>query len=83
VTELFSIVSKMELTIVDESNVRKGALIQEFCGQVVASGIVIDPDEMTPCECYQIVNSQCKSKKQMYTFMRLLFANSKLDLATK
>ena len=48
ITAIFEMVSRMELTIVDESKVSKGALIQNFCSDVVASGIIIDPKEMTP-----------------------------------
>jgi len=38
----------MELTIVDESLATKGALIQSFCSEVVAAGVIIEPSMMTP-----------------------------------
>ena len=48
ISAIFEIVSRMELTIVDESKVTKAALIQGFCSAVVASGIIIEPKDMTP-----------------------------------
>jgi hypothetical protein len=80
---IFNEVSKMEYTIIDESGASKKALIDYFCNAVVATGIVIDPDEFTPESCYEVIGYQCKNKTQIYTFMRLMFANRNLDLETK
>ena len=70
----------MELQIVDETGISKSALINAFCSEIVATGIVIPADEFTPQSCYEVIGYQCKSKQQIYTFLRLLFSNP--DTAT-
>ena len=81
---IFNTVSRMELQIQDMSKANKSAMINEFCSQIVSSGIVIDPAEFTPENCYEVIGYQCKSsKQQLYTFMRLLFANPKLPTDKK
>lgn len=80
---IFNTVSKMELQIVDEAGISKSALINAFCSEIVATGIVIPPDDFTPQSCYEVIGYQCKSKQQMYTFIRLLFSNPGVALDTK
>ena len=75
ITNIFSIVSKLELTCVDEKMRSKAALINSFCSEITASGLIIEPEEMLPTTCYEIIGYQCKSKAQVYTFLRLMFAN--------
>jgi hypothetical protein len=75
ITKIFSIVSKLELTCVDEKMRSKAALINSFCSEITAAGFIMDPLEMLPTTCYEIIGYQCKSKAQVYTFMRLMFAN--------
>ena len=62
ITNIFSIVSKLELTCVDEKMRSKAALINSFCSEITASGLIIDPEEMLPTTCYEIIGYQCKSK---------------------
>ena len=83
IQEIFSMVSKLELTVVDNSLKSKGALINSFCSEIVASGQIMEPKEITPTSCYEVIGYQCKSKAQVYTFFRLLFANPEVDLETK
>ena len=83
IVNILSIVSKLELTCVDEKMRSKAALINSFCSEITASGLIIDPEEILPTTCYEIINFQCKSKAQVYTFMRLLFANPGLKKEMK
>lgn len=69
--------------MVDETLISKGALINQFCSEIVVSGLVIDPSQMTPCDCYEVIGYQAKSKAQVYTFLKLLFANPEVDTDTK
>lgn len=74
-TIIFNMVSKMELSVDEYSQHSKGALISQFGSEVVAKGIIIPPEAMTPESCYEVISYQCKSKDQIYTFLRLMFAN--------
>jgi hypothetical protein len=83
IIEIFGKISKLEMTVVDEALVSKAALINQFCSEIVVSGLVIDPAQMSPCDCYEVIGYQAKSKIQVYTFMKLLFANPDVDTETK
>jgi hypothetical protein len=50
---------------------------------VVVSGIIIDPTEMNPTDCYEVIGFQAKSKAQIYTFFKLLFSNPNLETDIK
>jgi hypothetical protein len=76
-------VSKLELTVVNEQLKSKGALINAFCSEIVASGLVMEPKDIVPTSCYEVIGYQCKSKAQVYTFFRLLFANPEVTLEIK
>lgn len=67
----------------DETGTSKSALINAFCSEIVSSGIIIDPEDFTPEACYEVIGYQCKSKAQVYTFMRLLFANPNITTEKK
>ena len=69
--------------MVDEALITKAALINQFCSEVVASGLVIPADQMSAEECYEVISYQAKSKVQVYTFMKLLFGNSNIDTEIK
>jgi len=62
ITSIFNTVSKMELQILDESGISKSALINAFCNEILASGIIISPVDFTPENCYEIIGYQCKNK---------------------
>ena len=81
--EIFSKVSRLEMTVTDEALVSKAALINQFCSEIVVSGLVIEPAQMGPEECYEVIGFQAKSKVQVYTFMKLLFANPNVDTDKK
>ena len=83
ILEVFSKISRLEMTVVDEALITKAALINQFCSEVVASGLVIPADQMSAEECYEVISYQAKSKVQVYTFMKLLFGNSNIDTETK
>ena len=72
---VFNMVSKIELTCTDPSLKSKSALVSQFCSEIIPTGLILSPAEMTPQSCYEVIGYQCKSKAQIYTFMRLLFAN--------
>jgi len=55
-------VSKMELSVDEYSQFSKGALISQFCAEIVAKGIIIPPEAMTCEACYEVISYQCKSK---------------------
>lgn len=81
--EIFSKISRLEMTVVDEALVSKAALINQFCSEIVVSGLVIEPSQMGPEDCYEVIGFQAKSKVQVYTFLKLLFANPNVDTDTK
>ena len=83
ILEIFSKISRLEMTVVDEALITKAALINQFCSEVVASGLVIPADQMSAEECYEVISYQAKSKVQVYTFMKLLFGNPNIDTETK
>jgi hypothetical protein len=55
IQEIFGMVSKLELTCVDDTMKSKAALINSFCSEVVASGLIFDPIEMLPTTCYEVI----------------------------
>ena len=57
VREIFSIVSRMELQVVDESGMRKSALVNMFNNSIVMTGLIIDPADVTPEMCYEVIGS--------------------------
>ena len=38
---------------------------------------------MSCCDCYEVIGYQAKSKVQVYTFLKLLFANPEIETNTK
>lgn len=83
ILDIFSKISRLEMTVVDEALVSKAALINSFCSEIVVSGLVIEPSQMGPEECYEVIGYQAKSKVQVYTFLKLLFANPNVDTDKK
>ena len=59
---IFNMVSKMELTSVDPSLKSKSALISQFCSEIIPTGLILSPSDMTPQSCYEVIGYQCKSK---------------------
>lgn len=76
-------ISKLELTCVEEHLSTKAALINQFCSSVVVSGLIIEPKEFNQLMCYEVVREQAKGKAHIYTFMRLLFSNPDVKEADK
>jgi hypothetical protein len=48
-------ISKLELTCVEEHLSTKAALINQFCSSVVVSGLVIQPEEFHQLACYEVI----------------------------
>jgi len=67
----------------EKSGASKMALIHSFCSTIAATGLIIDPNDINPEVCYELISNQCKSKAQLYTFMRLLFANPDVERGLK
>jgi hypothetical protein len=53
IVKLFETVSAMELTCGE--NVQKAALINKFCSEVTATGLIIPPESITPEICYEVI----------------------------
>lgn len=55
IQQIFGMVSKLELTCVDNTLKSKAAMINSFCSEIVASGLIFDPADMQPTTCYEVI----------------------------